>query len=70
MKLTESEAWNILARAANEAGISASPAQLDKAAAAFVRAENARMVRSRAIVAGVIALAVAVAVAVAWYVFR
>lgn len=69
MKITESEAWNILAKAMNEAGISASPAQLDKAAAAFVRAENARTFRTRATVAGVIALAVAAAVA--WYyVFR
>ena len=66
MKITESEAWNILAKAMNEAGISASPAQLDKAAAAFVRAENARTILKRATVAGVIALAVAVA----WYFFR
>lgn len=69
MRLTESDAWNILAKATNEAGISASPAQLDKAAAAFVRAENARTFRTRATIAGVIALAVAATVA--WYyVFR
>lgn len=69
MRLTESDAWNILAKATNEAGIYTTPAQLDKAAAAFVRAENARTFRTRATVAGVIALAVAAAVA--WYyVFR
>jgi hypothetical protein len=66
MKLTESEARDILAKAINEAGISADAAQIDKAAAAFVRAENARTFMTRATVAGAIALAVAVA----WYVFR
>jgi len=58
MRLTESDAWNILAAAMNAAGISATAAQLDRAAAAFVKSMAACRWKRRAAVA-----AVAVAVA-------
>lgn len=66
MRITEAEARDIFAKAATEAGISATPAQLDKAAGFFFGMEKALTLLKYTGLAAIVALALAAA----WCVFR